>query len=59
MCFTCFIRSFRISVRNNSCKNNQMLNFHGVSQGNICGDNHVGDLCYHHYFIGDAEAEKD
>lgn len=36
-----------------------MSDLHGVLQDNICGDNHVGNLCYHHYFIDETEAQKD
>lgn len=36
-----------------------MLDLHSVLQGNICGDNHVGDLCYYRYFVDEAEAWKD
>ena len=58
--------SFRISVKNNtSYDSSKTLDLHGVLQGrsilplsDICGDSSMGDLCYCHYFINEAEAQN-
>lgn len=36
-----------------------MSDLHGFLQDNTYGNNHVGDLCYHHHFIDETEAQKD
>lgn len=54
----CFIGWVRISIRNNNSYNHsQLLDLHGVLQGNTHGDNHVGDLCCY-YSIDQAGAQK-